>query len=234
MTFAALGDSAVTVTLGPGPDRPTLGRVRALSEALEQADLPLVVDVVPAYATVTVFYDPTQAVGGADSAFDEICKVIDDCAASAQVKKRRLPRRVRIPRIVEIPVCYGGEFGPDLEVVAKHAGLKASQVISLHSGAHYDVQAIGFAPGFPYLAGLPLKLECPRRPTPRENVPAGSGGIGGAQTGVYPLATPGGWQIVGRTPMRLFRAEASPPTVLRTGDRVTFKSISPEEFAAWK
>jgi inhibitor of KinA len=134
-----------------------------------------------------------------------------------------------------IPVCYGGEFGPDLAEVAAHAGLDEGATSALHSGAKYRVHAVGFAPGFPYLAGLPGKLHIPRRATPRTRVPAGSIGIGGAQTGVYPLSTPGGWRLIGRTPLRLFRPEnETEPALLRPGDRVRFQAISPEEFAAWK
>jgi inhibitor of KinA len=137
-------------------------------------------------------------------------------------------------RLVEIPVCYGGEHGPDLEAVAARAGVEPAEAARLHSKAVYTVQAIGFTPGFPYLAGLPAALHAPRRPTPRETVPAGSVGIGGAQTGVYPLASPGGWNLIGRTPLRLFRAEEANPSVLRVGDRVRFRPITVEEFAAWK
>jgi len=136
--------------------------------------------------------------------------------------------------VVEIPVCYGGEYGPDLAVVAAHTGLTPEEVIQLHSAAEYRVHAIGFSPGFPYLGGLPPRLNTPRRATPRPSVPAGSVGIGSAQTGVYPVASPGGWNLIGRTPRALFRLHKSPPALLLIGDRVKFRPITPGEFAAWK
>jgi antagonist of KipI len=132
---------------------------------------------------------------------------------------------------MEIPVCYGGEFGPDLEAVAAHAGISADEVVALHRDAEYRVQAIGFVPGFAYLGGLPKKIETPRRTTPRAAVPAGAVGIGGNQTGIYPLATPGGWNLIGQTPRRLFDAARAEPAMLRAGDRVKFQAITAGEFA---
>jgi inhibitor of KinA len=138
------------------------------------------------------------------------------------------------PRLVEIPVCYGGELGPDLGTVAERAGLGADDAAALHAGADYLVYAIGFTPGFPYLGGLPAALHAPRRATPRPRVAAGSVGIGGAQTGVYPQASPGGWQIIGRTPLALFRPAERPAALLRPGDRVRFRAISRSEFESWR
>ena len=133
---------------------------------------------------------------------------------------------------MEIPVCYGGEFGPDLPFVAARAGLSEDEAARRHAAGEYRVHLIGFAPGFPYLGGLTAELAAPRRATPRERVPAGSVGIAGRQTGVYPLETPGGWQIIGRTPLRLFRLDADPPALLRTGDGVRFRAIAADEFEA--
>lgn len=125
-------------------------------------------------------------------------------------------------RLVNVPVIYGGEAGPDLLQVADHAGLSAKQVVELHSSREYDVFFIGFQPGFPYLAGLDPRLHMPRRAEPRVAVPAGSVGIGGSQTGVYPLASPGGWQLIGQTPVALFTPQQQPPTLLQPGDKVRF------------
>jgi inhibitor of KinA len=121
-----------------------------------------------------------------------------------------------------------------LAEVARHCQLTPAEVIERHRAGNYLVHAIGFAPGFPYLGGLPDALHTPRRATPRLVVPAGSVGIGGAQTGIYPLTTPGGWQIIGRTPLALFRPAESEPALLRVGDRVKLIAITPEKFAAWK
>ncbi|WP_413734686.1 5-oxoprolinase subunit PxpB [Sodalis sp. RH21] len=125
-------------------------------------------------------------------------------------------------RDIDIPVVYGGEHGPDLSWVAEHAGMSERQLVACHSGAAYIVYFLGFQPGFPYLGGLPESIAAPRRDEPRLSVPAGSVGIGGKQTGIYPLATPGGWQIIGRTPRTMFDPRANPPTLLLPGDNVRF------------
>lgn len=242
MTFAPLGDSAVVVTLGSSIDEATLLRVRSLTAALERAAPAGLIDVVPAYTTVTVFYDVGAFSGGTEPPYERVCGVIGSQAAKAE---RSWPDIVGMKvsgatgtdgtaREIEIPVCYGGEFGPDVDVVANHCGVAAEEVVALHSGADYVVHAVGFAPGFPYLGGLPEKLHTPRRATPRTSVPAGSVGIGWMQTGIYPVATPGGWQLIGRTPLALFRPRETPPALLRAGDRVKFRRITAEEFAAWK
>jgi inhibitor of KinA len=234
LTVAPLGDQALVVTLGSAPDPATLQRVQALASALELARIPGLVDVVPAYATVAVFYDPAKALGPEAVPYERMSRAVIRCAAAARVSDRRLPRALLVERLVEIPVCYGGDFGPDLEDVARHTGLPAAEVASRHSRIEYTVLAIGFVPGFPYLGGLPERLRTPRRATPRPFVPAGSVGIGGDQTGIYPLATPGGWNLIGRTPSSLFRSGDSPPALLRMGDRVKFRAITAEEFAVWK
>jgi len=224
MTLSPLGDSAIVAVLDGGLDESALLRVRALAAAIGRSRIAGVVDVVPAFATVTVFYDPARS-----GDYARLCREIENLAARADAALVSQDTRT-----VEIPVCYGGEFGPDLAVVAAHSGLAAEKVVALHEGANYLVQAVGFAPGFAYLEGLPAKIHTPRRATPRTSVPAGSVGIGGAQTGVYPLATPGGWNLIGRTPLRLFDAARAKPALLGTGDRVKFRAITPEEFAAWK
>ncbi|MBP6508388.1 MAG: 5-oxoprolinase subunit PxpB [Opitutaceae bacterium] len=223
MRFTPLGDTAVTVELGPEINAATLAPVRALALSLEAEPLPGVVDVVAAYNTVTVFYELPQARG-----YDALCVAIEKRMQGLKVVS------IKSGRVITVPVCYGGEFGPDLEMVAAHAGMKEKAMIALHSAARYLVQAVGFTPGFAYLGGLPTKLHTPRLATPRTLVPAGSVGIGGGQTGVYPLASPGGWNLIGRTPLKLFQPAAREPALLRVGDRVKFKAITAEEFAAWK
>ena len=133
-------------------------------------------------------------------------------------------------RTVSIPVCYGGEFGPDLEYVARHNNLTTDEVIHIHSSGEYLVYMIGFAPGFPFLGGLSPKIATPRRPSPRATIPAGSVGIAGMQTGVYPIETPGGWQLIGRTPQKLFLPNENPPSLLQAGDVVKFCPISFQEY----
>lgn len=224
MTLSPLGDTAIVLELGHGISEATLASVRALTAALTRDPPAGVVDVVPAFVSVTIFYDPPRI-----GSYEQLCAELKDRAARVVATASPIPAR-----LVEIPVCYGGDFGPDLPQVAARCGLGPDEVIALHSGAEYTVYAIGFAPGFPYLGGLPVKLHTPRRATPRTQVPAGSVGIGSGQTGIYPLATPGGWNLIGRTPRALFRLHKHPPALLHAGDRVKFNPISPEEFAAWK
>jgi inhibitor of KinA len=224
MTLSPLGDSAVVVSLGSGLDELALPRVRALAEALAR-DLPAgVVDVVPAFASVTVFYTPARI-----GSYAQLCAEI-----GARAERADAAVLTQESRRVEIPVCYEGEFAPDLGDVAAHSGLTIQRVVELHSGAEYLVHAVGFAPGFAYLGGLPEKIHTPRRVTPRTSVPAGTVGIGGAQTGVYSLATPGGWNLIGRTPLHMFDPTRGEPALLRVGDRVKFRAISAQEFAAWR
>jgi inhibitor of KinA len=218
-----MGDAAISVRLVEPAGRLPLEQVRAVSDALRQAALVGVVDIVPAPASVTVFYDPACWPD-----FDRLCAHVREIARQAQ------PEVAVVPAIVDIPVCYERAFAPDLGNVAKRAGISEAEVVTLHAGVVYVVQAIGFAPGFPYLGGLPEKLHTPRLATPRTVLLAGSVGIGGHLTGIYPLATPGGWNLIGRTPLALFDPSAASPAKLRVGDRVRFKAITMEEFAAWK
>jgi len=220
MKFAPLGDAAVIVSLDGGLDDAALAAVTNLAESIREACWPGVIDVVPAYGSVAVFYDPYRTGGEDGSPYEWLREAIIErvrLAGNAQTTESMLEAR-----IVELPVHYGGADGPDLEAVAAHTGLAKEDVIVRHAGAGYRVQAIGFAPGFPYLSGLPAELATPRRPTPRTHVAAGSVGIGGAQTGVYPLASPGGWQLIGQTDAQLFDARRPEPSLLRVGDRVKF------------
>ena len=238
LKITALGDSAVVVSLGSGIDESALPRVRALAEAIERVRAPAILDVVPAFATVAVYYDPVAFAGFTGKPLENVIRFIQSCAqgegpaapfARATADAAVGGLKAAIP-CLDIPVCYGGEFGPDLGALAAHSGLSADEVVARHCGAGYRVHAIGFMPGFPYLAGLPRELHMPRRDTPRTRVPAGSVGIGGAQTGVYPAETPGGWQLIGRSPLVLFSPDRTPPALLRTGDRVRFRAISRDEF----
>lgn len=221
MRFLPLGDSAVLIRLGSGIDATTQTRVRHVLSAIDAAPPPGIVDVVPAYDSVAVFHDGIHRDIRHASVFDGICAALYDCIAAPSSALTDDE-----PRLIEIPVRYGGADGPDLDAVAQHSGLAPERVVELHSAAEYTVAMIGFAPGFPYLAGLPPELATPRRPAPRKRVPAGSVGIAGMQTGIYPLATPGGWQLIGRTDTRLFDATTDPPTLLRVGDRVRFLRVA--------
>jgi len=227
--IAPLGDTALVIRVGTQIDEPTRRGVRATVRALEDARLPGAAEVVPGFTTVTVHYDPARLHMPDDpelTPYDvmrrQVAAVLDGVADGPSDDGNE----------VEIPVCYGGDFGPDLEHVASHTGLSEAGVIDLHSMAEYRVHLLGFLPGFPYLGGLDPRLATPRRDTPRTAVPAGSVGIGGAQTGVYPLESPGGWQLIGRSPVVLFDSLRWPPTLLAPGDRVHFRAIDRREYDA--
>ncbi|HVZ63560.1 MAG TPA: 5-oxoprolinase subunit PxpB [Lacunisphaera sp.] len=228
MPITPLGDMALQIEVGDTIDEQTHRRVQLAWRALTAAPLPGVIEVVPAYTTVTVYYDPALVVE-AGAPEDAVVTWLGTRLA----ERLKTPPKIGKgkPRLVEVPVCYEAEFAPDLALVAKHAGLKPEEVVQLHSAQQYLVYLIGFAPGFPYLGGLPKVLETPRRAKPRMTIPPGSVGIGGAQTGIYPLATPGGWNLIGRTPLRLFRPDEDPPVLLCAGDNVKFRPIDREEFA---
>lgn len=224
MRLHPLGDRAVLIHLGDQIDEATHRRVRAVCARLERSSVPGMVEIVPAFASVAVHFDPAAASAGGTDPFKRVEAALR--RALEDMEEAELPAA----RTVEIPVCYGGELGPDLEAVARRHGLAPEEVARIHAAGDYRVFMIGFAPGFAYLGGLDPRIATPRRATPRTRVPASSVGIGGAQTGVYPIDSPGGWQLIGRTPLRLFTPEAEAPTLLRAGDRVRFRAISAEEF----
>lgn len=227
-----LGDSALILhvadRLDPDPRR-TLSAVLGCLEKLRAAGLPGVVETLPACTSIGVHFDPVAAVAAGAPGGDVFGWMSAAAIGACGGAKAKLSAKLK-PRTVQIPVCYESEFAPDLAAVAEHAAMTKDDVIRLHSGAEYRVQCLGFSPGFPYLAGLPDALATPRRAQPRICVPAGAVGIGGAQTGVYPQASPGGWNIIGRTPRRLFDPAAGEPALLRAGDIVRFIPIAREAF----
>ena len=215
--FLSGGDRAVFIEFGDAIDPEANQRVTALKHALEAAHIPGVVESVPTYRSLLVYFEPLQI--RASELRETICRLHH----SATVHE--LPKR----KLVKIPVAYGGEFGPDLDIVARHNNLRAEEVIRIHSSARYLIYMLGFMPGFPYLGGLPPEIATPRKTTPRLKIPAGSVGIAGNQTGIYPTESPAGWQIVGRTPLKLFEPSREPPALLQAGDYLTFVRITPEE-----
>jgi KipI family sensor histidine kinase inhibitor len=224
MSLQTLGDTGYLVTLGDKLDAALLARVRAFAARLAADKLTGVTEIVPAYGTVGVLYEPERIV----TARGELpWRVVGEwLERHLEGKGPAAPRQVVKPKTHIVPVVYGGENGPDLEHVAKATKLTAAEVIKLHAGANYQVAAVGFTPGFPYLLGLPEKLTTARRATPRLRVPAGSVGIGGGQTGIYPRETPGGWQLIGRTALELFDAKRGEAAALfAAGDTVKFKAV---------
>lgn len=217
-TISPLGDDALLLRWGDGIDAAMNARVHAFAARLRAAAPAWLVDVVPAYASAAVFFD-----GACDAV--QIAQTLRSLASAPGETAQATP-----PRLVELPVCYGGEHGPDLADVASHCGRSPDEVIARHTAVDYTVAMLGFSPGFPYLLGLDPALATPRLATPRTRVPAGSVGIGGAQTGVYPDAGPGGWQLIGRTPRRLFDATRAAPSMLLPGDRLRFVAIGARRF----
>ncbi len=209
----SLGDSAVTIAFGTERSAELLERIHAAARSLEAAKIPHVEDIVPAYLALTVFYDALHA------SYDEISKkLLDACERPTQ-----LPGDGAEPRNHVIPVHYDGL---DLDAVAAATGLSVADVISRHSARAYTVDLLGFVPGFAYLSELDPSLQLPRRPEPRPRVPAGSVAIAAAQTGVYPLDTPGGWHIIGRTGTVMFDPARELPALLRAGDTVRFEPVA--------
>ena len=234
MEIIPLGDSALIVRVREQFDdapEETLDEVLGVFQLLQRAAIPGVIELAPAYTSVAVFFDPVAVLksnDGANGVFDELATRIRSAIVPASRRRRRTGARA--PRLVEIPVCYDPEFGCDLERVAEYTKLSTREIVEIHSRGEYRVACIGFVPGFTFLSGLPKNLATPRRDVPRKQIPPGSVGIGGAQTGIYPLRSPGGWNLIGRTPLKLFESSKNPPTLLHPGDRVRFRAITKEEF----
>ncbi|MGQ0578357.1 MAG: 5-oxoprolinase subunit PxpB [Betaproteobacteria bacterium] len=218
-----MGDRALVIEFGDRLDPGLSARIAAAAQSLRASALPGVLDIVPAYTTLALHYDP--AIIGAGDAPNEVLIEQIKKWLSAQDEVEPPPGR-----LVEIPVCYGGELGEDLDEVSRRHELTAGEFATIHASTDYRVYLLGFVPGFAYLGNLDSRIATPRRDTPRPRVPAGSVAIGGDQTGVYPLDTPGGWHLIGRTPVRMFTPEAEPPCLLGAGDRVRFVPISRAEF----
>ena len=223
ITYSPLGDEAIVIEVGNEISKEATNLVRSITNRIEETLIDSIIEVIPAFTTVTVFYEVT-----AELQYKDIKKIIEKTLVEMQ-DFTSLEQRT-----IEIPVCYGGEHGPDLEFVAKHNKLSVEEVVAIHSSGTYEVNMIGFAPGFPFIEGMSEKIAAPRRTTPRLRIPERTVGIAGIQTGVYPIETPGGWQLIGRTPIDLFLPMEKMPSLLQAGDRIIFKPISEEEYAEWE
>jgi len=215
------GDAAFVVEFDEAIDPAVNARVMDLAATLRVARRPGVRDIVPTYRSVAVYFDPLKA--DVIALQDLLVREGATAAASAEA-----PRPA-----VRIPVCYGGDFGPDLDAVAGHAGLTGEEVVRIHTAGTYRVFMLGFLPGFAYLGVLDPRIGAPRLDAPRPSVPAGSVGIAGQQTGIYPTETPGGWRVIGRTPVKPYDAERASPFLLNPGDVVRFFPIDRREYEAW-
>ena len=216
-----LGDCGLLVELGTGIDPAVNQRVQQLQQRLQRENIGGVVETVPAYSSLLVIYDPLRT---APEALKR--RIMGLCRFEAA-----LPQEEK--EVFEIPVVYGGEDGPDLLAVADYHGMSVEDVVRLHTGSVYRVYMIGFTPGYPYMGELPEALNTPRRATPRTHIPKGSVAIAQRQTGIYPVVSPGGWQIIGRTPVTLFDVRRETPSLLTMGDQVRFIPARPEEAANW-
>jgi KipI family sensor histidine kinase inhibitor len=218
-----LGDRGLLVELGTGIAPAVNRRVQRLDQILSRENLYGVVETVPAYSSLLVVYDPLRAATEAlTQQIEALCDFDDDADPEA------------LRPVIEIPVVYGGEAGPDLDDVARYHGLTGEEVIRLHSGTVFRVYMIGFTPGFPYMGELPQALDTPRRETPRTRIPKGSVAIAQRQTGIYPVVSPGGWQIIGHTPLELFDPRQDEPSLLGMGDEVRFVPVTAEEASQWQ
>lgn len=224
-----LAEDALLLRFGAGIDAETNARVHAAANALRSADLPGISEIAPAYATLLVRFDPFSWCKGNDALLKTIIEQLDPGLRRGD-EPGGDSRVTATHTIVDIPVWYGDEFGPDIDSVAAHAGITTDEVVARHAGAEYSVAMLGFAPGFPYLLGLDPVLHVPRRAMPRTRVPAGSVAIGGPQTGIYPRELPGGWHLIGCTPLKLFDPQRDQPCSLAPGDRVRFRAIDADEY----
>lgn len=223
-----MGDGCLIVEFGQRVDEEINRTARSVADHLIAHPIEGVVDVVPAFTSVAVHYRAEALTDSSarDPPHQRLRRRIEAILAQG------VARPSDVPRLVEVPVCYGDGFGPDLAEVAVACGLAPERVIELHGASPHVVYMLGFAPGFPYLGGLDPRLAMPRRATPRTKIPAGTVAIAREQTAIYSLETPGGWNLIGRTPLKLFTPQASPPCLLQLGDSVRFVPISLERFRA--
>jgi KipI family sensor histidine kinase inhibitor len=218
VVFLPVGDCALTVEFGREISEEINGRVRSLAMALKNAAIPGVFEWIPTYRSLLVCYNPEKI------SFRRLIillrRLIGSAGQAAQTGKR----------VWQIPVCYGGEYGEDLDNVSQNAGMAPEDAIKLHSLTEYRIYMLGFLPGFAYLGGLDKRIHTPRLKTPRTRIPPGSVGIGGEQTGIYPIASPGGWQLIGRTPVKPYDPKRAVPILFEAGDFLKFIPVSEDMF----
>lgn len=216
--YRIAGDRGLLVEYGDCIDLAINRKVRSMAVLLDQSSPNGIIEVIPTYRSLLIVYDPAET---EPETIQTGLETLEGRLADIEIPP---------PKTVEIPVCYGGEFGPDIGFVAKSHDLTEDAVIGIHSATEYPIYMIGFTPGFPFLGGLSEKLHTPRLESPRTHVPAGSVGIANNQTGIYPVASPGGWQLIGQTPLNLFDPTRKNPFLYNTGDRIRFVPISAETY----
>ena len=212
------GDSSLLIEFGNEISPEINQKIKTTVQLMKEQHIEGVVDIIPAFCSLLINYDP-RVIGYEELRNRMKALVKIEVKAEAGVK-----------RVFEIPVCYGGEYGPDIENIAEHAGLSVEEVIKIHSSRDYLIYMLGFLPGFTYLGGLDERIHTPRLANPRLKINAGSVGIGGSQTGIYPLDSPGGWQLMGMTPVKTYDPEREVPILVEAGDYIRFVPVDEEEF----
>lgn len=216
--FRIEGDKGLLVEYGDEINPKVNHKVRAIKYALTENPLKGVEELIPTYRSLIIIYNPSQT---NPTALKERLLVLENKIIDVKIPP---------PKIIKIPVCYGGDLGPDIGFVAKYHNITVDKVIELHTRPEYQIYMLGFTPGFPFLGGLPDELHTPRLETPRSKVPAGSVGIANGQTGIYSIDSPGGWQLIGRTPLKIFEQTRENPFLFEAGDKLKFESISLEKY----
>lgn len=219
------GEMAIRIQFGTIVCETTQQHITQAMAQIEAQHIPYIQEMIPAYTSLTVIYDAVHLLTNGE--MNPAKAMIAQLKACVSIDEGAF---IRDEKIIDIPVCYGGAYGPDLDEVAAYHDLTPEEIITRHSTPHYLIYMLGFAPGFPYLGGLDDTIATPRKKSPRLKIEAGSVGIAGSQTGIYPIETPGGWQIIGRTPLQLFQPEKTPPTLLEAGAKIRFVPISAAEF----
>jgi inhibitor of KinA len=224
-TIVPLGDSALTVIFGTSIDEETNDTVHSFFNLLQNAEIPEIIDIIPAYASLTIIYNFERIYS------DHHCSPYKYMQNKVQtILKDRVAQESNFITDIDIPVCYDESFGTDLSAMAREKQLSISEIVQLHCAATYKVYMIGFLPGFSYMGKVDKKLATPRKAVPDPLISAGSVGIAGEQTGVYPLDSPGGWNIIGRTPVKIFNKDSVSPCLLQAGMKVRFMPISLDEY----
>lgn len=218
LRYLPSGDSSLIIEVGNEISENINKKIRDLVYCINKAKIKGIVELIPTYSTILISYDPIKI------SFNGLVEKLKE--VEKNMKEIKLPEAL----VIHIPTLYGGEYGKDIQYVSKHNNITTKEVIKIHSEAKYLVYMLGFTPGFPYLGGMSEKISTPRLKTPREKIPAGSVGIAGSQTGIYPIDSPGGWRLIGRTPIKLFNLDREKEVLLKAGDYLKFYPIDEEEY----
>lgn len=227
-TMFPLGDAALTIDFGNSIDDETNQKVLQMYHQIRSAHIPYITDLVPAYSSLTIYYDVISVYSAEHSAFEVLSELIEN------ITEETPQPYSSTKRVIDIPVCYEPRYALDMNEIAREKNLSAGEIIALHTSKIYRVYMLGFIPGFTYMGLVDERIAVPRKTEPRLNVEAGAVGIAGRQTGIYPLNSPGGWQIIGKTPVQLFNKNWTQPVLFEPGDEVKFYSITEDEFEDFK